>query len=307
MKSLFAVLVLAAGLAQGADDAFMKGRRFAAGDYTAGKVCVVEADGKVSWSHPAKNCNDLWILPGGSILFVTGNGAKEVAFKDKAVLFEYNSPAEIYTAQRLPNGNTFIGECSSAKLLEVAPDGKVVKELAMIPPEEAQGNASPGGHLFMRNARVLPNGNFLLGHYAKREATEYAPDGKVVWRFKAPAGVHSVTRLANGNTIATGSDSGTVGVYEADASGAIVWQVTNADLPGEPLKFVTGFNVLPNGNILISNWVGHGQFGKAPHLLEITREKKVVWTFDDHENFKTIATVQVFGEGDAPLNGDGFH
>ena len=305
MKVWMAGLVLAAGLAQGADEAFMKGRRFAAGDYSGGKVCVVEADGKVSWSHPARNCNDLWILPGGSILFVTGNGAKEVAFKDKAVKFEYSSKAEIYAAQRLPNGNTFVGECSSAKLVEVAPDGKVVKEIAMLPQEP--GKESPGGHAYMRNARVLKNGNYLLAHYAKREAAEYAPDGAPVWAFKAPAGIHSVTRLANGNTLAAGSDSGTPGLYEVDPSGKVVWQVTNADLPGEPLKFLTGFNVLPNGNVLVSNWLGHGQLGKAPHLLEITRDKKVVWTFDDHENFKTIATVQVFGEGDEPLNGEGFH
>ena len=46
---------------------------------------------------------------------------------------------------------------------------------------------------------------------------------------------------------------------------------------------------LPNGNTVMSNWLGHGQFGKAPHLIEVTRDKRVVWTFADHAAMKTIS------------------
>ena len=62
--------------------------------------------------------------------------------------------------------------------------------------------------------------------------------------------------------------------------------------------------------------VFHGPYGFGKtHLLnalgwEALRtapDKKVVWRFNDHKTFKTIATVQVFGEGDAPLSGEGVH
>lgn len=43
----------------------------------------------------------------------------------------------------------------------------------------------------------------------------------------------------------------------------------------------------------MSNWVGHGEFGKAPHLIEVTPDKKVVWTFQDHATMKTISNVQI--------------
>jgi len=285
-----------------ADDApFMKGRRFAVGDYTSGKVCIVEADGSVSWEQKAPNCNDLWIQPGGTILFSTGHGAKEVA-KDGAVKFEYKSAAEIYAVQRLANGNTFVGECSTGRLLELAPDGSnVVKELRLLPADK------PGGHAYIRNVRVLANGNFLAAHYGGRYVAEYAPDGTVVWSFKTPGGPHSVTRLANGHTLIACGDNGTPCLIEVTPDGKTVWELSNKDLPDAPLKFLTGFHKLPNGNVLISNWVGHGKFGTAPHLLEVTPEKKVVWTFADHKTFKTVATVQVFGEGDAPLSGEGVH
>jgi hypothetical protein len=48
----------------------------------------------------------------------------------------------------------------------------------------------------------------------------------------------------------------------------------------------------------MSNWLGHGQLGKAPHLIEVTRAKRVVWTFADH--MKTISSVQILDvAGDA--------
>jgi hypothetical protein len=87
-----------------------------------GKVFIVTPDGKAVWEHPAPNCNDLWVLPGGNLLFNTGHGVKEVT-RDKQVVFNYQSKSEIYACQRLENGDTFIAECNSGRLLEVKPDG----------------------------------------------------------------------------------------------------------------------------------------------------------------------------------------
>ena len=290
----------AAATANGAS--YMRGKRFAVGDYSGGKVCVVEPDGKVSWEQKAPSCDDLWILPGGSLLFNTGHGVKEVS-KDGNVLFEYQSASEVFAVQRLANGNTFVGECNAGRLLELAPDGKTVKSLSLLP--EGQN----GGHAFMRNARVLKSGNYLVTLCGQKTVTEYSPAGKTVWTFKVPEGgvTHSAARLANGNTLIACGDSGEPCLLEVSPAGQIVWKVDNSDLPDRPLKFLTGFQKLPNGNVLVSNWLGHGKFGTAPHLLEITPDKKIVWTYADHATFRTVATVQVFAEGDTPLCGEGTH
>ena len=293
-------VVLAAVGIMADDTPFMKGRRFAAADYTSGKVCVVEADGSVSWTQKAPNSNDLWILPRGSILFTTGHGVKEVG-QDGAVKFEYRSQSEIFAVQRLANGNTFVGECTSGRLLEIAPDGKFVKEVALLPAGKT------GGHAFIRNARVLANGHYLVCHYGGRYVAEYAADGTAVWTYKTPGGPHSATRLANGNTLIACGDNGTPCLIETDPGGKTVWQVSNDDLPEKPFKFLTGFHRLPNGNVLVSNWLGHGKFGTAPHLMEITPAKKIVWSFADHTAFRTVSSVQAFGDGDTPLSGEGLH
>jgi hypothetical protein len=268
------------------------GHAFVCTDYTQGKVFIVSREGKVEWEYgPATNCNDVWMLPSGNLLFNTGHGVQEVT-REKKVVFEYQSQSEIFACQRLANGNTFIGECDSGRLLEVEPSGKVAKELRLLP------TGQDGGHSFMRNARRLDNGNYLVALFGQKVVREYDPQGKVVREIPAAGGPHSVVRLPNGNTlISCGDAKGGSKVFEVDSSGQTVWQVQGDELPGVSLKFMAGLQRLPNGNTVMANWLGHNQFGKAPHLIEVTRDKKVVWTFADHQTMKTVSSVQLLDEG----------
>ena len=260
---------------------------FVCTDYTQGKVFVVSAEGKVEWEYPAENCNDIWVLPNGNLLFNTGHGVKELTRK-KEVVFDYESKSEIYACQRLSNGNTFIGECNSGRLLEVNPGGKIVKIVKLLP------DSVDGGHAFMRNARKLDNGNYLVAHYGLDKVGEYDSMGKLVREIPVKGGPHSIIRLTNGNTLIACSDhNGDPGIVEVDHSGKIVWQLTRNELPGIELKFMTGMQCLPNGNLVLTNWLGHNQFGKAPHAFEITRDKKVVWVFNDQSFLKTMSSIQL--------------
>jgi hypothetical protein len=212
---------------------------------------------------------------------------KEVT-RDKQIVFQYDSKSDIYACQRLSNGNTFIGESNSGKLLEVAPDGRIVKEIKLIP------DSVDAGYAYMRNARKLTNGNYLVAHYGLDVVREYDTKGKLVMEIPVKGGPHSVVRLPNGNTLVACSDhNGDPKVVEYDTKGNIVWQVLKNDLPGIELKFMTGLQRLPNGNTLMTNWLGHNNFGKAPHAIEVTRDKKVVWTFTDSSFIQTMSSIQI--------------
>jgi hypothetical protein len=288
MKILQALL-LATTLLAATAKAENAGHPFACTDYSQGKVFIVTAEGKVEWEYDAKNCNDLWVLPNGNLLFNTGHGVREVT-RDKKVVFDYQSKSEIFACQRLENGNTFIGECNAGRLLEVDPAGKIVKEVKLLP------EGKDGGHAYIRNARRLPNGNFLVCHYGEQIVREYDPQGKVLVEIPAPGGAHSAMRLPNGHTlVACGDHKSETGpqVFQIDKAGKVVWSVRNGDLPGIKLAFMTGLQRLPNGNTVMSNWLGHGKLGTAPHLIEVTPDKKVVWSFADHKTMKTISSVQL--------------
>lgn len=277
--------------------------RFACTDYTQGKVFIVSAAGKVEWEYPASNCNDLWVLPNGNLLFNTGHGVREVN-RAKEVVFDYQSKSEIFACQRLTNGNTFIAECNYGRLLEMDPAGKIVKELRLLP------EGKDGGHAYIRNARCLANGNYLVCHYGGQVVREYDPQGKIVASFPAPGGVHSAVRLPNGNTLMACCDmkpDAGPRVVEVDPAGKTVWEVKSADLPGIQLAFMAGLQRLPNGNTVMSNWLGHGKFGTAPHLIEVTPDKKVVWTFADHKTMKTVSSVLLLDVPGDPTKGEICH
>jgi hypothetical protein len=269
-------------------------RAFACTDYSAGKVFIINREGKPEWEMAASSCNDLWVLPNGNLLFNTGHGVREVT-RTKQIVFDYQSKSEIYACQRLTNGNTFVGECNSGRLLEIEPSGRIAKEIRLLP------EGKDGGHAYMRNARRLANGNYLAAHYGEQVVREYDPSGKPVRSIPAAGGPHSVARLPNGNTlISCGDMPGGARVFEVNPAGETVWQVQGDELSGISLKFIAGFQRLPNGNTVICNWLGHGQFGKAPHLVEVTSDKKVAWTFENHTLLRTISNVQILDiPGDA--------
>jgi len=264
---------------------------FVCTDYTQGKVFIISEEGKAIWEYPAMHCNDVWMLPNGNILFNTGKGVKEVT-RDKELVFEYESKSDIYACQRLSNGNTFIAESNSGRLLEVAPNGQIVKQIHLIP------DSMDAGYAFMRNARKLSNGNYLVAHYGLDVVREYNSKGWMVMEIPVKGGPHSVVRLPKGNTLVACSDhNGEPKVVEFDKKGHIVWQVLKNELPGIELKFMTGLQRLPNGNTVMTNWLGHNQLGNAPHAIEVTRDKKVVWTYNDSSFLQTMSSIQLIEKG----------
>lgn len=278
-----------------------KSHPFACTDYSGKRVYLVDKKGNIEWEYETGSCNDIWVLPNGNLLFNTGNGVLEVT-RDKEVVFDYQSEGEVYACHRLENGDTFIGECSSGRLLEVDPAGEIVKEITILKEGEK------GGHAYMRNARKLANGHYLTAHYGMQVVREWDADGNLIRVIAAPGGAHSAIRLPNGNTlISCGDQTKAPTVFEVDENDQIVWQVKHDELPGISLKFMTGLQRLPNGNTVMSNWVGHNQFGQAPHIIEVTPDKKVVWTFNDHVHMKTVSSVQLLDVPGDVTKGEIFH
>lgn len=270
------------------------GHHFACVDITDGKVCIVSPEGKVEWEYKTGGCNDLWVLSNGNLLFNTGHGVLEVT-RDKTPVFKYESASEIHSCQRLANGSTLIGECNAGRLLEIDPSGQCVFELRLLP------EGADGGHNYMRTARKLTNGNYLVCHYGQEVVREYDAKGAVISEIAAPGGARSAVRLPNGNTVVTCGDLKKASmIFEAGKDGKTVWRIEQEELPGVSFKLAAGFQRLPNGNTVVANFLGHGEFGKAPHLIEVTPDKKVVWTFQDHATMKTISSVQLLDvPGDA--------
>jgi hypothetical protein len=268
-------------------------------------IAIVNNKGDVEWEYPVEtgSMHDIQLLPNKNILFHSGTTVREVT-PDKQVVWEYTSkPKEGYTGrvtvhsfERLPNGLTMIAESGNCRLIEVDKDGKIVHEIPLTVDKPSAGSDT-------RLVRSVPGGGYLVAHEADGKVREYDRDGKVVWQYALelnglPASpgltghgvnVFSAKRLPNGNTLVGGGNNNRV--MEVNRAGEVVWSVESKDLPGITLAWITQIESLPNGNVIFGN--SHAG-PDNPQLIEVTRDKKVVWTFKNWQEFgNTLVATKV--------------
>jgi hypothetical protein len=206
----------------------------------------------------------------------------------------------VHSFERLPNGLTMIAESGNQRLIEVDKDGKIVHEIPLTVDK-------PNPASDTRLVRSVPGGGYLVAHEADGKVREYDRQGKVVWEYALdmndlPASlgltghgvnVFSAKRLPNGNTLIGGGNNNRV--MEVNPAGKIVWSVESKDLPGITLCWITTIDPLPNGDVIFGN--SHAG-PDNPQLIEVTRDKKVVWTFKNWTEFgNTLVASKVIRDG----------
>lgn len=274
-------------------------RRFIAADSSKNRVAIIGADGKTEWEHKIGPLHDLHVLPNGNVLLQnTWTEVLEINPKTNEVVWQYDAAKrpenrdkrlEIHAFQRLDNGATMVAESGPGNIIELDSIGALTHTMAMTVRQ-------PDPHRDTRLVRKLASGNYLVCHEAEGIVREYSPDGKNVWEFQVPlfdrkpAGGHGVeafgnqcfsaVRLPGGNTlIGTGNGHS---ILEVTPAGQMIWSLHQNDLPGIQLAWVTSLQVLPGGNILINNCHAGP---KNPQLIEVNRQKQVVWSFLDFDRF----------------------
>jgi len=231
-----------------------------------GGFAIYDSTGKVIRSYKTRRCDEGSMLANGNALLINGEQVLEMG-PDGKVVWEY-TPEELkgggtFSAQRLPNGNTLVGENSSGKIVEVDEDGKVVFEL--------QTPHEPGSHNNMRYVRKLDNGHYLVCHKLGG-VKEYATDSTVVWEPTEKAPAYHAIRTPSGTTLVSTMKD----VREYDKAGEVIWLFDpKEDLPHldflQNKKYaLCGLHLLENGNIVIGIYSRLGSF-------EITKDKKLVW------------------------------
>jgi len=262
-------------------------------DHNAGKVLVVSEDRKIEWEYSCKNPQDCWRLENGNYLFCFVSGALEVT-PEKKVVWEYKAPekTEVHACQPLSDGRVLVVECGTSRLIEVDRQGKIAKEIKLTTTPDVIV------HNQYRGARKTKDGRYFVCFKGEGKVVELDGEGRVLRAIKVPGDPHEVVPLPDGHLLITCGDGHKV--IELDAAEKVVWELNENDLPDNPLRLMAGCQRLPNGNTVFCNYLGHGHLGEQPHFFEITRDKKVVWQFNNHEDFKTINQIFLLDvEGEA--------
>jgi acetyl esterase/lipase len=247
-----------------------------------GEVVAVEwPTGRELWKVPNRGGHDVQPLPNGHVLYTLGPDKKVIEMDaEQKPVWTYGPDEGLQhpiSAQRLPNGNTLIGDAQLGKVIEIDKDRKVVWTY----------ESADLANMRMRNSRRIANGNTLISVEAAGKIIEVDPSGKIVWTFTGDGGPkrrpYKGVRLPNGDTLITMTSPGEL--VEVDQSGKIV-----RDVAGERndirMIWASGFDVLPSGNILLNDYLGH-------RIVELDAKGAVV-----HEvrlpgrNIASIAIVQ---------------
>jgi hypothetical protein len=296
-----AALLTLAVPAQGVDA--ITGHKLLLADGSKHRIAILDVDGAITWEYQISSLHDLQLLPNGNVLLATDERHLAEVTPEGKVAWAYDAGSangnqgkkvQVHAFQRLPDGSTMIAESGIGRIIEVDREGRIQHEIKLV-------INHPDPHRDTRLVRKLANGHYLVAHEGDGMIREYDGGGTVVWDFavplfdKAPAGGHgpeawgnqifSAVRLTNGNTlIGTGNGHG---LLEVTPAKAIVWQLSQNELPGITLAWVTTLQVLTNGHIVFGNCHAGPD---NPQIIEIDHDKHVLWRFQDFTRFGNSTT-----------------
>ena len=248
-------------------------------------LAICDAEGNPIWQHKTAGPkrghtghHDVHLLANGNILFHdTWTTLKEITL-DQKVVWEYDCAksngnqgkrVDVHAFARMPNGNTVIVESGVGRIIEVDNSGKLVHQFPL----------KKGGTQSTRWVRQTPKGNWLVCSENPGVVTEYDRQGNVVWDYLIKTRVYGAIRLKSGNTlIASGSGNS---IVEVTPDKKVAWEV-KGQVPGTDikLKWMTRLQEQENGNYIVGNCHAGPD---NPQIFEITKDKKVVWEFNEFE------------------------
>ena len=254
--------------------------------------------GKVIWTYgtgPGYELDDVWMLSNGNILYTRMQYVAEIT-PDKKVVWRYDAPAgtEIHTCQPIGKDKVlFVLNGLPPRLMIVNIHTNAVVVDHALPYRSLSDGGSVHGEF--RRARYTAQGTYLLSYLLMDRVVEYDKNFKEIWSYKVPTPWAAI-RLKNGNTLIT--DERDVMTREVNPKKETVWQVSKADIPpaywyGDSQSATR----LANGDTILCS---RGGDDHGPQLVEVSRDKKVVWVLQDWQHIGTASAVQVLDEPGIP-------
>lgn len=219
--------------------------------YGENKVIEVDLSGKVTFevdgqSHPW-GC---FGMPDGHRLISCYSSQKVTEYDEtgKEIWSKDGFPGGAMSVQRLDNGNTLVACSDGSKVMEVARDGSIAREVTL------EGRPT--------DAKEIPDGHWLVTLQNGNRVVEIDLKGNEVWKLEGLSSPLNAQRLDNGNTLVAEMGAGRVAEY--DAAGKRGWTKDGLSSPYDAQR-------LENGNTLVVDGSG---------VTEFDPSGTQVWKFD---------------------------
>ena len=250
---------------------------------------INERDQSKNWLVPIgqPQSRDMQLVGGGKILIGHHHGYSEFDIVLGRRVKEFKTLEGVTAVRRQPDGHTIIAGVDIAGATGVA-----VLELDANDKEVCRVTF-PGD--YVRLIRQTEQGTYLMS--CNNRIREGSRDGKYLREFPVDGFYHAwkSLRLPNGNLIVTAGYGAFV--VELDANGKILRKFGGKESVPEKVRpfFYAMFQLLPNGNIVLANWQGHGPgFGNSGvQLLEFNPAGEIVWSWSKADLISSLQGVLV--------------
>ncbi len=147
-------------------------------------------------------------LDNGNVLVACSDSDRVVELApDGRIVWEFKIEGRPTTAQRRPDGQTIINLQNAGRVVEVDPQGNVTDLVK--------------GLDYTHTAQQLENGNVLVTEMRQNRVDEYNLKGNIVWSKTGLKNPAQAQRLSNGNTLIGDEE----GLHEFDANNKRVWHL----------------------------------------------------------------------------------
>ena len=228
------------------------------------KLALVNKKGQIEWQMKWGGIHDIHVLPSGNIMVQERNRKiVEIDPATRKVVWSYDSTQENGNQGKRIEVHAFQPLANGHIMIAESGAGRIIEidRQGKIHHQIKLKVNKPHPHRDTRLARKLANGHYLVCHEGDGAIREYDHDGTVVWEYEVPLFGKSPK-----------------GGHGPEAFGNQAFGAVR----------------LPNGNTLIATGNGHS-------VLEVTREKKVVWKIEQNDlpgiTLAWVTTLEVLANG----------
>lgn len=250
---------------------------------------VNERDQSRNWLVPIgqPQARDMQLIGENKILVGHHHGYSEFDLTLGRLMKEFKGLSGVTAARRQPNGHTLIAGVDVAGAKGVA-----VVELDSHD-REVHRAIFPGD--YVRLIRQTRQGTYLMS--CNDRIREGSREGRYLREFPVEGFYHAwkSVRRPNGNLIVTAGYGAFM--VELDSEGNILRKFGGKESVPERVRpfFYAMFQLLPNGNVVLANWQGHGPgFGSSGiQLLEFNPAGDLVWSWSKADLISSLQGVLV--------------
>ncbi len=248
--------------------------RFLAADESGDQLLYVDqVSPQKSWSVDIQGKGrDMQLIGKKRLLLSHLKGYYEIDIENGKILKEFKQLNGIMTARRTSDGKTYLGNnANGITIIVLDKNDKEIKKLNL------------KGHSGLRLMRITAKNTILLG--ANTKTIEIDMDGNIIKETFIPGAKHiyKVVKLPNDTTVLSAGYGGFLAILDKD--GNIRTKIGTKAAAKTTIGFFADFQILPNGNFVVTNWHGHGRAHskKGPQILEFDKKGELVWSWHDAE------------------------